>query len=374
MGMAVLVKPTSAECNMACRYCFYRDRPVDPYRGIKGRRMGEETLKALVAQHLAMNPDEAIFSWQGGEPLLMGLDFFKRVVEFEMEYGASGQRVGNAVQTNGTLITREWAKFFAENRFLVGLSLDGPKHIHERYRRSPEGRGSFDAVMRAAEILREEGAEFNVLAVVTDYSAERAEEIYGFFVESGFLHLQFIPCVERDPKTGRIADYSVSPEKYARFLCRLFDLWFNGGNPEVSIRLFDNLLLRFMGMEAELCELRPQCGSYVVVEFNGDVYPCDFFVRREWRLGNIRERPLWEVVRSERMADFCRIKLGPYEECEGCEWNFLCRRGCPRYRFVWRGDFRDRNYLCEAQKRFFEHSADGFRKLAERLGGRILRG
>jgi len=371
MSRAVLVKPTSAECNMACRYCFYRDRPTDPYKGLTGRRMDEETLRALIMQHLAMNPEEAIFSWQGGEPLLMGLDFFKRVIELEMEYGAPGQRVGNSVQTNGTLITKEWARFFAEYNFLVGLSLDGPKHIHDRHRRTPKGRGSFEAVMRAAQILREEGAEFNILAVVTDYSAGRAEEVYGFFVENGFRYLQFIPCVERDPKTGRIADYSVKPEKYARFLCDLFDLWLGDGRPEVSIRFFDNILMRFMGMEAEMCELQPQCGSYIVVEFNGDVYPCDFFVREEWRLGNIHERPLWEVERSERMDNFCRIKPGPYKECQRCEWNFLCRNGCPRYRFVWRGNFRDRNYLCEAHRRFFEHSADGFRKLAERLKGEV---
>ena len=367
MPRAVLVKPTSAECNMACRYCFYRDRPTDPYRGIEGRRMDERTLRALISQHLAANPEEAVFSWQGGEPLLMGLDFFKRAVELEMEYGAPGQRVGNAVQTNGTLLTREWARFFADHNFLVGLSLDGPKHVHDRYRRAPDGRGSFDAVMRAADILREEGAEFNVLAVVTNYACDRAEEIYGFFVENGFRYLQFIPCVERDPKTGKLADFSVRPDRYARFLCDLFDLWFNGGSPEVSIRFFDNVLLRFMGMEAEMCELAPQCGSYLVVEFNGDVYPCDFFVREEWRLGNIHEAPLWEIARSGRAREFFSIKLGPYPECERCEWNFICRNGCPRYRFVRREDFRDRNYLCPAHRKFFEHSADRFGRLAERL-------
>ncbi len=366
--MTTLIKPSSADCNMACEYCFYLLRPTDPYRGVKGRkRMDERTLEALISQQLSASGEEAIFSWQGGEPLLMGLDFFRRAVELQMKYGRSGQRVGNAVQTNGVLIDEKWARFFHEYNFLVGLSLDGPREVHDRYRRFPSGEGSFDLVMRAVDVLREHEVEFNILAVVTDFSAERPEEVYEFFVANDLRYLQFIPCVERDPKTGRIAPYSVKPDQYARFLCRLFDLWFNEGQPEVSIRFFDNVLLAYMGMKPEMCEMQEQCGSYLVVEYNGDVYPCDFFVERRWLLGNIHRQPLGEIAKSKRARKFFAIKRGPYPECEKCEWKFLCHNGCPRYRHVWRGDFRDRHYLCQALRQFFEYSAPKFEELARRL-------
>ncbi len=371
--ISTLVKPASANCNLDCLYCFYHDRPTDPYSDVPRRIMEDYILSSFVSQYMKLS-DPASFCWQGGEPLLTGLDFFKRVVELQMKYGKSGQSVSNSIQTNGITIDESWAKFFREYNFLIGLSLDGPEEYNDFYRKFPSSKGSFNRIMETVLILREHKVEFNILSVVTSLTESKADELYDFFLSEGFYYLQFIPCIEPDPASGGMADFSVTPEGYGRFLCRLFDLWYNGGRPQVSIRLFDNTLQAYLKMEPESCSFRKRCGEYFVVEYNGDIYPCDFFVEKQWLLGNLTERPIEEIIRSDKFRKFSSIKLGPYEECSSCRWNFICRNSCPRSRYVSNGDFDfgSRDYLCESFRMFFEHSSSRFIKLRDQLTKRSV--
>ena len=221
--------------------------------------------------------------------------------------------------------------------------------------------------MDAIGLLRQYGVAFNILAVVNDPTAQRPAEIYGFFREQGFDFLQFIPCVERDPWSGEIAPFSVAPQQYGDFLCELFDLWWNDGEPEASLRTFENVLAAYLGQEPESCEHSERCGSYVVIEYNGDVYPCDFFVTEEWRLGNLLETPLAQIVNSSRAEEFSRIKEGPYAECEACPWDFICHHGCSRFRLGSDGRFGQHHYLCPPLKKFYAYADQRFRELAARI-------
>jgi uncharacterized protein len=258
---SILVKPTSADCNLHCTYCFFHDRPSDPYRQNHGRHvMDDDTLRALIRQGMQIMAPASSFSWQGGEPLLTGIDFFRRVVDYQQFYGQRGHSVSNGVQTNGTLINDEWAKLFAQYHFLLGISLDGPKELHDYYRITVGGEGTHDMVHKGIGILRRHNVEFNILSVVNRITGEYPGEIWRYMCEQGFSFLQFIPCVERDPVTGKLTDF-------------IFDLWYHGGQPQISVRLFDNLLLAFAGHRPQVCQFKRECGDYVVVEYNGDVYP-----------------------------------------------------------------------------------------------------
>jgi uncharacterized protein len=327
--------------------------------------MSDEVLSEMIAQYMNM-VEAASLSWQGGEPMIMGLDFFQAAVRYEMKFGRTGQIVGNSVQTNGVLVDAEWAKFFNRYKFLIGLSLDGPREFHDRYRTFYDGRGSFDDVMRAAKVLREYEVEFNILAVVNDRTVKHPDLLYDFFVSEGFQYLQFIPCTERDPRTGELTPFSVNPEEYGDFLCALFDRWYNNGNPIVSIRLFDGILASMLGMDPGMCLLKDHCGDYVVVEYNGDVYPCDFFVQSDMFLGNLLERPLPEIIATDKFKWFSTLRRGDYEECKLCRWNEICHNSCPRFRYAL-GGFNERSYLCEAFRRFLKHSHRRFRILRDRL-------
>jgi len=329
--------------------------------------MSDEVLASLIEQYMRMAGPTPSFGWQGGEPLMMGVDFFRRVVEYEKQYGRTGQYVGNGFQTNGVLIDDEWAELFREYRFLIGVSLDGPEEVHDLYRRAYNGRGSFARVMAGIEILRRHQVEFNILSVVNDRTAGMPEEIYRFFLSQGFYHLQFIPCAEVDPATGETTEFSATPEAYGDFLCRLFDVWFEGGNPRASIRFFDNLLMAYLGQDPGVCELKRRCGEYVVIEYNGDVYPCDFLVEESLRLGNLLETPLEEIMTSEAIRSFAVQKEGPFPDCEACRWQFLCRNGCVRLRYFQNRDFKSPFYLCAAYKHFFAHTDARFQRLAERI-------
>jgi len=366
-AFSVLVKPVSADCNLECGYCFYHGRPTDPYRGSERHLMSPEVLTAFLRQYMPLAGPNPSFGWQGGEPTLAGLDFFRQVVGLQQRFGVSGQVVGNGLQTNGLLIDREWARFLAQYNFLVGVSLDGPQEIHDRYRYHAAGHGSWQRVMEAVELLRQYEVAFNILTVVNRLTAQGPAEIYGFFREQGFNFLQFIPCVERDPESGEMAPFSVTPQQYGDFLCELFDLWWNGGEPEASVRTFENVLAAYLGQGGELCEHRERCGSYVVIEYNGDVYPCDFFVAEEWRLGNLLQTPVAQLVKSARAEEFSRIKAGPYAECEACSWDFICHHGCPRFRLGSDGRFGQHHYLCPALKPFYAHADGRFRELAARI-------
>ena len=358
----LLVKPASADCNLGCGYCFYHDRPTDPYRSRERHRMSDDVLASMISQYLSFAGQYTSFSWQGGEPLLMGIGFFRRVIELQQMYGYSGQFMGNSVQTNATLLTPDLAELFHNYNFLVGVSLDGPEEYHDHYRKRPGGHGTFHQVMEGAQMLREYDVEFNILSVVNDLTVRKPDEIYSFFLENGFHFLQYIPAVEFDRETGRLLGFSVTPEDYGNFLCRLFDLWYNNGQPAVSIRMFDNIASIYMGRESEACVYKDKCGTYAVVEYNGDVYPCDFFVEEPLRLGNLMDTPLSEIIASPGAQAFNRRKSQNHPQCRECKWGFICRGGCQHYR-----DDTGNDYLCSSYKQFFAYSEDRFKTLAQRL-------
>jgi uncharacterized protein len=364
---SLLIKPASADCNLSCRYCFYYQRPTDPYDFRERHRMSDDVLASMISQYLSFAGKYTSFGWQGGEPLLMGVGFFKRVVEFQQTYGYNGQYVGNNVQTNATLMTPDLARLFHDYNFLLGVSLDGPEEYHDRYRRYPSGRGSFRRIMESIQMLNEHKVEFNILAVVNDITAKKPDETYSFFLENGFHYLQYIPAVELDRKTGQLLDFSVNARDYGDFLCRLFDLWYNNGQPLASIRTFENIVAIYMGIESEACVYRDECGTYAVVEHNGDIYPCDFFVEGQWRLGNLMETPLKEIIAGPKVQTFNRRKSHNRPECQECKWKFICRCGCQHY---W--DRSGSDYLCSSYKRFFAHSESRFRILAEKLKRRHI--
>lgn len=361
---SVLVKPAGADCNMACAYCFYRDKN-DLYPKRENPRMSEEVLAALIKQVMSQPEQEISIGWQGGEPTLMGLPFFSKAVDLEKRYG-NGKIVGNGLQTNGLLLDKKWATFFTEYNFLIGLSLDGPEHIHDHYRRMSGGKGSWTKVRDQAMLMLDEGVAVNALSVVTDYSARFPDEIYGFLKESGLTYMQFIPCVETDPNNpGQGASFSATAEQYGFFLNRIFDLWradFVNGRPTTSIRYFESLMYAYAALSPPDCTLGKECGSYTVVEHTGDVYSCDFFVEPRWKLGNIMETDLLSLLNSPRQRAFGKLKSEYPETCRACEWLEKCQGGCVKDRIR---DPRDGglNHFCAGFKRFLAHADIHFRRL-----------
>jgi len=363
---SLLIKPASADCNLACRYCFYLPQ-AELYPESKVHRMSAEVLERMIQEYLALQPDMASFVWQGGEPTLMGLDFYRRAVELQAKHGRPGQVVANGLQTNGLLLDGEWCEFLSRYNFLVGLSLDGPPQVHDHYRRSAAGKGSFERAMRALRHLRAADTEFNLLVMATPVSAPRGAELYGFFRSHNLRYLQFIPCVERDPAGRGIADYSITPEGYGQMLCDLFDRWAEDDWRGTYIRMFNDLLAVYSGREMPTCIFRERCGDYVVLEYNGDVYACDFFVEPQWRLGNIMEQPLAEIIPGDTFARFASRKSDHGAQCRSCEWLPLCHGGCPKERLVAHDDHRSPSYLCAAYKRFFAHSEERLLAMAREL-------
>lgn len=358
---SVLVKPAGPDCNLRCNYCFYRQK-AGMFEG-KQHRMSSSTLETVISECMAMGV--TTFSWQGGEPTTMGLAFFETVVELEMKHGAPGSVVANALQTNGVVIDRNWAEFLAEYRFLVGLSLDGPKRLHDHYRKDIGGRGTHERVMRAARVMTEHGVEFNILALLNDLNVKEPDAVYDFMKANDFPFLQFVPCIEPGAG-GKPAPFSISPEDYGEFLVRVFDRWVEDF-PNVSIRDFDDLLSRELGRNPGTCTVSPRCGSYVVIEHNGDVFACDFFVVSKWKLGNILVTPLSEIVSSGKLEEFAQAKsvLGPV--CEACPFVSKCWGGCQKHRTILGGEPTDPSYFCRAYKRLHAHAGPQMPELARRL-------
>lgn len=329
--------------------------------------MSEKILDETVRQVLRQGGREVSFAWQGGEPTLMGLSFFRKAVELQQSYGRE-QTVGNGLQTNGLLIDEEWADFLREYRFLVGLSLDGPQYIHDRYRKLKNGQGSWEKVVSKAQLLLKKGVEVNALTVLNDYSVRFPEEIYEFHKSMGLSFMQFIPCVEPDPNSPhKRASFSVGPEAYGDFLCRVFDLWwkdFEGGRPATSVRFFDSLFFTYAGRTPPQCSLLKECGNYVVVEHNGDVFSCDFFVKPEWKLGNVQKGKLRDMLNSSKQKNFGAMKSGLPSDCRKCRWISLCRGGCIKDRLTEPAG-KSLNELCPAYRKFFTHADERMRRLAE---------
>ncbi|MBW1892695.1 MAG: anaerobic sulfatase maturase [Deltaproteobacteria bacterium] len=359
----ILVKPAGPDCNMACRYCFYCEK-ANLFPSPATHRMNEDILEEMIKQLMQQGSSQVAVSWQGGEPTLMGIPFFEKAVDLMQRYGR-GQEVGNGFQTNGILIDGEWARFFRKYSFLVGLSIDGPEHVHDKYRRMAGGKGTWAKVSDTARMLQDEGVSVNALSVVNDYSVRYPKEIYQYLKDIGFEYMQFIPCVEPDPlDPENPASFSVLPEAYGRFLCTLFDLWladFKDNLPTTSVRFFESLLYSYADYEPPECTLQQECGGYLVVEHNGDVYSCDFFVDPEWRLGNVMEGSLVAMLNSQKQLEFGKIKAQFAEQCSNCEWLLYCRGGCPKDRRL--PVNRGVSHFCESYKIFFQHADRKFKQL-----------
>jgi len=359
----LLIKPVSYECNLNCKYCFYK-KALCLYSG-KNHRMSEDVLERLISESMAYSGgDPCVFSWQGGEPLLAGVDFFKKVIELQKKYGRSGQVVSNSVQTNATLLSSEWVELFRGYNFFVGVSLDGPPEVHNYYRWYPSGKRSFKRVMEGIHLLKKGDVEFNILSTIGRETARNPQKIYNFFLSQGLYYLQFIPAVDRED--GKVAEFSITPAQYGDFLCGLFDAWWNDGDPLASVRLFGNILEILLQRFSSSCVFKTQCGEYIVVENNGDIYPCDFFVRKEWKLGNIFEVTIGELFRKAK-SRFGKLKKTVPPHCESCRWNFICHNGCLWFRWVKNGRIEEKDYLCESYKQFFPYTIERLEGLCDSI-------
>jgi uncharacterized protein len=327
--------------------------------------MSEEVLGRLVKDYMELGFAVSGFAWQGGEPTLMGVDFFAKAVELQKKYGKAGQQVSNKMQTNGVLLDEKWCRFLHEKKFLLGISIDGPEEFHDKYRLDNSGVGTFEKVMRGIENCRKYDVAFSALIVLNNINVEEPERLFDFVVGNDLTYLQFIPCVERDPATGGPAAFSITPQQYGDFLCRLFDLWVEHGPEKLNIRDFDSLVTYYVLGEATMCTYSKQCAGFVVIEHNGDAYCCEFFVEPELRIGNILETPLGELASSREKRAFARDKQKLCSQCLLCRHLDVCRGGCVKDR-VRLGDAGpgQPSYFCEAYKQFFDYAKPKLMQIA----------
>lgn len=379
LAFNLMIKPAGSLCNLGCHYCYYLDK-ADIYGG-KQPRMTLETLEKLTREYIAANDvPEVTFNWHGGEPLVMGLDFYRKAVELQSRY-AEGKIIHNTLQTNGTLITEEAADFFRLNNFLIGISIDGPADIHDKYRKDKGGLPTFDKVMRGLDLLRQRGVEFNTMSTINKASEGRGLEVYQFLKHIGSRYMQFMPVVEHvrqsvivDPyeKDAEIAPWSVSSQGFGRFMCEIFDYWVRNDVGQYFVNLFDATLAGYCGVQPGTCAYASTCGGNTVVEHNGDVYPCDHFVYPKYLMGNINERPLREMVISEEQYRFGLEKRNNLpSRCFSCRYGHLCHGECPKHRFnrTENGD-AGLSALCEGYMMFYSHSAPYMLKMRELLMNR----
>jgi uncharacterized protein len=362
---SLLIKPASAVCNLDCSYCFYLDRDADPYKALPARRMTLETLERLVDTYLFYSYPQSVFAFQGGEPTLAGLDFFEKLVSLEKQYGRNGQNVSNSMQTNGILLTKEWCDLFRGYNWLLGVSLDGTEQMHDLYRYNKAGQGTWRKVMDAVKLLQSEKVEFNILCVLSQANVEKPRELYKFFRGLGVDNIQYIPLAEFDGLGNRMP-FTITPEQYGRFLCETFDLWWPDRR-KVRIRFFDNIAEGVAGQKPGTCTMHETCDSYVVVEYNGDVYPCDFFVEKDWKLGNVELDSWTEIARRAKRYSFASKKTIAHPECQVCEYASLCHGGCPKFRHGPRRNFEDLDYFCSSYKMIFGKSVEPLRKDVAKL-------
>lgn len=369
----VMAKPAGSLCNLACDYCYYLEKK-NFYPAAKDTLLSDELLEKYIREYLeCQTSPEVLFTWHGGEPLMRPLAFYRRALELQRKY-ARGRRIENSIQTNGTLLTDDWCRFLRDNRFLVGVSIDGPQEFHDEYRRNRRGLPSFHKVMKGIELLRKHGVQYNAMAVINDYNADYPLEFYRFFKEIDCHYIQFTPVVERlgrhadgtllsaPGETGKgleLAPFSVSPRQWGNFLCTLFDEWLQTDVSRYFIQLFDATLANWFGVQPGICSLAPVCGHAGVMEFNGDVYSCDHFVFPEYKLGNIRTQTLTEMMYSPRQLQFGADKRDRLPQtCRECEFLFACNGECPKNRFCLSPEGEPGlNYLCEGYRRFFRHAA-----------------
>jgi len=363
----IMAKPVCGVCNLDCRYCYYTAKLRELYPDVRTFQMSDATLDSYVRQYMEAMPLRVEFGWQGGEPLLAGKEFYRRAVRLQTSYGRDGQTVANAMQTNGTLLDEEWCELMAEHRFLVGISLDGPPQWHDAFRRDRAGGATFHRAWAGLELLREHRVEFNVLVTLNSANAPHVGDIYRYFTNRGVQYLQFIPILERNPD-GTPTDFSCTAEQFGRFLLEVFELWSARDVGKVSERLIDNVLHQILFGKASTCCYAERCANAHVLEWNGDLYVCDHFVYRQWRIGNILERQLADLVRDEMLEQFAALKTDLPARCRDCEYLEFCRGGCPKHHMPLYGGPERLNHFCEGYRMFFRHALLELRRIAEYIG------
>lgn len=379
--MYVMAKPAGASCNLACEYCYYLEKGRTLGRENSRMAMGEGLLEEYVKQYMsAQTKGEVCFTWHGGEAMLRPIEFYEKAMALQRRY-ASGRRVMNCIQTNGTLINERWCRFLKDNDWLVGLSIDGPEEFHDEYRRTPGNKPTFRNVMRGIRLLQQYGVEWNAMAVVNDYNADYPREFYRFFKEIGCRYIQFTPIVERRKGDGTLAaveeegmltHHSVTPEQWGRFLCGVFDEWVKEDVGRVFVQIFDATLAGMVGVEPGVCAMAETCGHAGMMEHNGDLYSCDHFAFEQYRLGNIRDRGIAEMMTSERQLRFGEAKRDNLPaSCRGCEFLRMCHGECPKNRFAVdpKDGTRRLNYLCEGYRIYFSHVRPYMEFMAKELEG-----
>ena len=362
----VMVKPIAAVCNLDCTYCYYLEKK-DLYPKAKLFRMPDDLLESYISQHIDASPGETIsFSWHGGEATLLGLDYFRRIVELQRKYMPAEKSIRNGMQTNGTMLDEEWCLFLAKERFAIGLSIDGPRELHDCYRYAKNGKTTHRQVIQAYRMLRRYGVQTDVLCVVHNINVRQPGIVYRFFKDLGVEYLQFLPLIVRDGKGG-VTPETVPAEAYGKFLSTIFHEWIRNDIGRIVVQNFDEAARPFFGQEHTLCIWRETCGDVVVVEHNGDFYSCDHFVNREHHLGNVRETTLSELLEKPALRAFGNNKRDTLPKyCRDCEVLSLCNGGCPKDRFVKTPDGEaGLNYLCAGLKKYFSYTAPFLRRMGE---------
>lgn len=368
----VMLKPAGAHCNLACKYCYYLEKNK-LYPTAQRHLMSDEMLELFTREYIeAQTMNQVLFTWHGGEPLLRSIDFYRKALSLQQKYAGS-RRIDNVIQTNGTLLTDEWCEFFAQNHWLVGISIDGPQPDHDHYRLTAAGKPSWKKVMQGIKLLKKHGVEWNAMAVVNAYNANHPLEFYRFFKENGCQFLQFTPIVERltrhedgrtlaslaDKDEISLSEASVAPEQWGYFLCAIFDEWVRKDVGKIFVEIFDCTLANWMGISPGICAYSKECGHAGVMEHNGDVYSCDHFVFPEYKLGNIRDHSLIDMLYGEQQQEFSRLKHSSLpRQCKECDMEFACHGECPKNRFM-KDKYGDSglNYLCPGYYHYYQHVA-----------------
>lgn len=364
-SISLLVKPASGLCNLTCAYCFYR-RVKDLYQETPAK-MSRSVAEIVIRKTLLADALFSSFCWQGGEPLLMGLDFFRDAVAFQKKYARPSQAIENSIQTNGLLLDDQWCEFLRKENFLVGISLDGPAPIHDFYRKNRAQQGTFTEVMRSIGLMKKHGVHFNILCLLTDRNIGLPVELYGFFRSHDFKFLQFINCFENDCTSGALKAFSVCGEETGEFYIRLFDEWFGKDFFDVSIRFFEDILLYLVdGVKASCC-YNDSCSSYLVVEHNGDCYPCDFFVFGEWKIGNLIKSDIRTIINSPLRSKFAYLKTDLPEACRGCRIVPFCKGDCTRFRYLPETGYKNISEYCTAIKKVYHHIEPHLPKIRQRV-------
>jgi uncharacterized protein len=354
-ALSVMFKTVSTDCNLDCAYCYSRE-------SLEGtrvrRRLGMGLLERFIPAYMSYVADVkmASMSWQGGEPTLAGLSFFERVVALQAAYAEPGTLISNALQTNAILLDEAWGKFLRRYNWLVGVSLDGPEEVHNALRTDRGGRGTFASVLRGIEVLRRHGVDFNVLCVLGPHNVWRASELMAFFRRQRITHVQFIPAMNFQAiQPDRPPVFLVTPAQYGAFLVEAFDAWYEAGSPVFSVRIFDNFVQSYLGVPNDMCVHADTCDAGIVVEWDGSAYPCDFYIHPGWKLGNVLDTPLAELVSGVVRRAFIGQKVPWPEDCARCEWVRVCKTGCPRNRATVEGVLAP-DYFCASYKQFFAHA------------------